>query len=297
MSLSRMGRWARRKPGVRPNLPGRPVRGGTNARSARVRPGRRGRGWWLLGMFLALGVAPIAIQEQWVPGAAVVVRDGAPVVHRWFEIREVTVSGHSQLTQAEVLARLGLRPGDSLVSIRTAQLEERLAAHPWIKEAAVSRVPFHTLSVHLTERRPAAVLKSETHRLLVAEDGQVLSALPEQAEQEGTGLPVLTGIDPRRLMHGDEQPRQAALAGIRLADLLGQSFSGLAEVDVSDPQNAVAYVRGLRFQFGPSPFEDTWDRYRKLEPAFRASLGGEGGEGRNEVDLRYPGKVIVRERG
>lgn len=280
-----MSRWTRRKPGVRPNLPGRPVRRAAIGGTSRSRSGKGRRLMLIAGLLLALA-------GGW--GAAVVVREGAPVVHQWFEIREVAVAGHSRLTQPEVLARLGLQPGDSLVSIRTSQLEERLAAHPWIQDVWVSRVPLHTLSVRLTERRPAAALKSATQTLLIAEDGQVLSVLP-QAEE--TGLPILVGIDPRRLIFGDERPRQAALAGIRLADLLGQSFRGQAEVDVSDPQNAVAYVRGLRFQFGPTPFEDKWDRYRKLEPAFRTSLGERQGEGRNDIDLRYPGKVIVRERG
>ncbi len=280
-----MSRWRRRKPGVRPNLPGQPVRRAATGGRSRSRSGHRS---WLGVVMLVL----LALAGGW--GTAVVVPEGAPALHRWFEIREVTLTGHSQLTQAEVLARLGLKPGDSLLSVRTGQLEERVAAHPWVKDVSVSRVPPHTLAVHLTERRPAAVLKSATQTLLMAEDGQVLSVL---SQPEETGLPILTGIDPRRLMFGDERPRQAALAGIRLADLLGQSFRGRAEVDVSDPQNAVAYVRGLRFQFGSTPFEDKWDRYRKLEPAFRASLGERQAEGRNEIDLRYPGKVIVRERG
>lgn len=280
-----MSWWNRCILGLRPNRRRRLVSRAPSTGGLHARSNRRGRHRSVIWVLLALA-------GGW--GLAVAVREGTPVVHSWLEIREVTVTGHSHLTQGEVIARLGLRPGDSLVSVRTAQLEARLTAHPWIKAASVRRVPFHTLSVHLTERQPAAVLESGTQMLLVGEDGQALATL---SEPEETGLPILIGINPRQLLHGDERLRQVALVGIRLANLIEQSFLGRTEVDVSDPQNVVAYVRGLRFQFGSMPFRDKWDRYKKLEPALRANLGDRGNAVRNEIDLRYPDRVIVRERG
>jgi len=66
-------------------------------------------------------------------------------------------------------------------------------------------------------------------------------------------------------------------------------------VDVGRPDRQVATVRGRRFHFAPSSVEEQWRRYQQVERAVRASGGREMSHG--DIDLRYQGKVIIRERG
>jgi cell division protein FtsQ len=252
-------------------------------------------GWVLLGL-VAIGVTGWGVIEAY--------RYGKPIVNEWLEVREVTVTGTSQVTRQEVLDLLALQPGETLLSVHVRDLVEHLLAHPWIKEATVRRVVPHTLAVSIEERQAAAVLKAPSAPLLLDGEGHVLTVLAEADEPD---LPLLTGIDPKALMLGEALSRQAAQAGIRLASLLGNEFQGRPEVDMGNPENAIVYLQGLRFQFGPSSFEEKWRRYRKITthcmqpgngcPTLR--VGAEGGQGdlRNDIDLRYPGKVIVRERG
>jgi cell division protein FtsQ len=217
----------------------------------------------------------------------------APYVVRWFEVREITLTGANQVTRSEVLERLALRPGQTMFSINPRRLAIRVQSHPWIKQATVRRVLPHTLTIDLVERRAAAVLHSASMALLLDEEGHALSVLPPANDP---GLPVLVGINPKGVLEKESRPLQAAQRGIELAGLLGRTFQGRPEVDVENPDNVVAYVEGLRLQFGESPFDEKWDRFQKLEPYLPEGRPGRG-EVRSDINLRYPGKVIVRDRG
>jgi cell division protein FtsQ len=212
-----------------------------------------------------------------------------PIVAGWFEIREVRVTGLRTVTREEVLDRLQLDARATLLSVSPGPLGARVAEHPWVKSASVSRLPLHALSVEIVERRPAAVLKTPSASFLLDEEGTVLTALAEHEHEE---LPVMVGVDHKRLLLGDVQLRRVAQHWIKLAGLLAQSMDGRAEIDVSDPEHAVAYVRGMRFQFGPAPLDEQWERYRAVEPVRRAGTG----KGQPDIDLRFSDKVIVRER-
>jgi cell division protein FtsQ len=212
-----------------------------------------------------------------------------PVAAGWFEIREVRVVGLRTVARDEVLGRLQLETRATLLSVSPSQLEARVSGHPWIKTASISRFPLHALSVEITERRPAAVLKTPSAAFLLDDEGTVLTALAEHEHEE---LPVVVGVDHKRLLQGDAHLRRVAQNGIKLAGLLAQSLDGRAEIDVSDPEHAVAYVQGMRFQFGPAPLDEQWERYRAVEPARRVGAG----KGRSDIDLRFSDKVIVRER-
>jgi cell division protein FtsQ len=227
-------------------------------------------------------------------GAMIGYREAAPHVAKWFAVREITVSGANQVTRREVLERLALTPNETLLSLNARRLAIRLESHPWIKHATISRVLPHTVAVQIVERRAAAVLRAPSMTLLLDDEGHALSILPTTNDP---GLPVLVGINPKGVLGKEAQPLQAAQRGIELASLLERTFDGRPEVDVANPENAVAYVEGLRLQFGASPFQEKWDRYQKVEQYLPAGGGHARGEGRNDIDLRYPGKVIVRDRG
>lgn len=130
--------------------------------------------------------------------------------------------------------------------------------------------------------------------ILVDDEGQVLSVLPPANDPD---LPVLIGVNPKGVIEKERRFVHAVQRGVELAGLLGRTFQGRPQVDVGNPDNVVAYVEGLKLQFGSSSFEEKWDRYQKLEPHLSEQAGPTRREAHNEIDLRYPGKVIVRERG
>ncbi|MGH7236656.1 MAG: cell division protein FtsQ/DivIB [Nitrospiraceae bacterium] len=298
--------WGGQKAAARPNRVMRPGPSVGRTGSRRGGLGLVRRVWWLavwMAMVVSLGWA-----AGWLH------REAGPLVAGWFQIREVTVVGAATLSRQEVVERLGLQPGETFLSVDVKKLTDRLEAHPWIKEATVSRRLPQTLVVGITERRPVAVLRTPSWALLLDADAHALSALKDS---EDPGLPVLVGIDPKAFLLGTTQSREAAQIGIKVASLVGHALHDRPEVDMGHADRAVAYVKGLRFQFSPSSVEEQWDRYRRIEHALRTGIGvmqgkkiahcalypvqetrqQRPGNGCPEIDLRYPGKVIVRERG
>ena len=248
-------------------------------------PGRRGYGGRARRILRATLWTVAASLGAWT--AVVAYEATGPLLAGTFVIREVRVTGLRTVTRDEVLDRLQLESRATLLSVSPAQLEARVSAHPWVRSAEISRLPFHVLSVEVAERRPAAVLRTPSSAFLLDDEGAVLTVLAEHEHEE---LPVVVGLDHKRLLQGDAQLRHAAESGITLAGLLAQSLDGRAEIDLSDPEHAVAYVHGMRFQFGPAPLEEQWERYRAVDPVRRA------GKGQTDIDLRFSDKVIVRER-
>ncbi|MGQ0809710.1 MAG: cell division protein FtsQ/DivIB [Nitrospiraceae bacterium] len=221
-------------------------------------------------------------------------QDVAPLLQRSFAIREVTIQGLHHVSQQDVRDRLGLRAGATLWSVYLPQLADRLRAIPWIKEATITRIPFHELRVVVVERKPAAVARTTSDNLLVDDEGYILSVMG--ADDDST-LPALSGLDPKRMLRGEAAVRQAAKAGIELATLMAGTLSGRAEVDAGDPTNLVATMSGLRFQFGSASVEEQWQRFRQVHARLRVAAFDGKTRGPSEIDLRYSGRVIVRERG
>jgi hypothetical protein len=194
------------------------------------------------------------------------------------------------VTRDEVLDRLQVPLGTSLLSVNPADLERRLSAHPRIKTATVRRVLPHRLVVELREREPAAVLRTFSSAFLIDAEGAILSTVSEDADE---ALPVIIGINDTRVLANDTRWQRAVQDGIKLAGWLTEVLDGRPEIDLSDPAHAVVSIQDLRIQFGSMPLEEQWRRFRLVDPVGR-SVPANGGM---EIDLRFSNKVIVRERG
>jgi cell division protein FtsQ len=212
-----------------------------------------------------------------------------------FTIQEIFTSGLSRVSRDEILARVHLAPSETLLTVSPKAIEGHLKTHPWIREARVSRKWFHALAVDIQERHPAAILRTSTESLLVDGEGVVLTGL---STADAIGLPVLMGLDGNRLREGESRTREVAQRGLRLAAVMGHSSDEMPLIDLREPENAIGYLQDLRFDFGSTGFEEKWARYHRIQAAVRPSPMVAGGTDlRRAIDLRYPGKVIIRERG
>jgi cell division protein FtsQ len=217
-----------------------------------------------------------------------------PFLARLLEIQEVTVEGVRRIDKQEVLDLIKLKPGIPLHHVVLSGIEERVESHPWIKEATAVRVPFHELHISVIERVPTAVVRAGSENVLSDAEGHVLARL---AQEDDDSLPLVTGVDLKGLLRGDEAVRQTVVSGIELAKLVGQTYEGRLQINAANPENLVASVRGVRFYFGEGSVGDQWDRFQRVKPAVKTLAFDEGGDGANDVDLRYDNRVVVRERG
>jgi cell division protein FtsQ len=217
-----------------------------------------------------------------------------PAFQQLLEIKAITVDGLYHLDKQQVLDLAKVKPGAALHHIVTTVIKEQVEAHPWVKAAEVTRVPFHELRISVSERKPAAIVRTESQNFLCDEDGYVLSKL---GQLDDAALPLVTGIDLQGLLQGTESVRHAVVSGIELAKVVGQSFEGRLQVLADNPSNLVALVQGMRFQFGDEALKEQWDRFRRVKPTLKArNIDGQG-RGVSEVDLRYENRIIVREGG
>ena len=237
---------------------------------------------------------------QWIVGLAVLAwgltmltREMGPVFQGWLEIRDIEVEGIHRVTKPEVLERLVLKPGMGLHQISTSFLAERVRTHAWIKEATVERRPPHLLHVTIVERTPAAIIRTGADHWLSDESGYLLAQLGRQDDQM---LPLLIGLDTQSLQHGEAGTRNAVQSGIVLAKLIANTLDGRVEVDLTKFSNVVASANGVRFQFGDDSLVDQWERFRKVNPSFKAAPSDDRKRTVSEIDLRYDNRVIVREK-
>lgn len=239
-------------------------------------------GGWIAGGLVAGWVIVIAAREM------------GPILQQGLEIREVQVNGMHHVTKQEVLDRLALKPGIALHQISASYFAERLRVHPWIKNASVERMPPHTLSITVLERKPAAIVRTSSGNFLSDEEGSVLSQL---GTQDDPTYPLLIGFDAKALGQREVRVRQTVQSGVVLAGMIATAFDGRVEIDATNPSNLVALTKGVRFQFGSAALRDQWERFRKVRSSLKlAALDGKKRDV-SEVDLRYDNRVIVRERG
>lgn len=222
------------------------------------------------------------------------VKYSGPALQTLLEIQTITIEGDHRIDKQKVLELAKVKPGTGLHHIVTRVIKEQLESHPWVKEAEVTRVPFHELRISLVERVPAAVIRADSQNFLTDAEGHVLARL---GETDDDALPLVTGIDAKGLLEGTESVRQVIASGIELAHLVGQTFDGRLQVNAENPSNLVALVQGVRFKFGEEAVGEQWVRFRHVKPTLK-TLNFDGHRHRaSEVDLRYENRIIVREGG
>jgi len=236
----------------------------------------------------------MAVVGAMVWAATMGVQQAGPFLQQLLEIHTVTVDGLHRVERKEILDLAGVKPGMPIHHVLTSAVKARLEAHPWIKEAVVDRVPLHEVRIAVVERKPAVVVRAGGENFLSDKQGYVLARL---AQTDDGSLPMVTGIDPKKLLRGDGAVRQTVAAGVELARLMGLAYEGRLHVNAADPENLVASVRGVQFHFGEDGLGDQWQRFQQVMPAMK-TLNFDGAvDGASDVDLRYENRVVVRERG
>ena len=208
-----------------------------------------------------------------------------------FEVRRVEITGLQRLSHGDLAPLIGVDPSMRLFEVDLEALKGRLLTHPWIKEVQIRKTYPDTLAVRVFERLPIAVVEEDFRKILVDDTGRALGEAGESA------WPVLQGIDLAALREGDPDQQAAFLKAMTLLSLMEQGRTvptphGTPDsitIDVGYPKEAVLEQDGYRIRFGEEDFREKWERYRLVESDMAKRKGHI-----KEVDLRFPGQVIVR---
>jgi cell division septal protein FtsQ len=222
----------------------------------------------------------------------------------WWSARPQTLSsisvlGAERLSGEEVAAATGLEKGSRLGDLSAAELESRLAAHPWIREAQVAVLPTGTLIVEVVEEVAEAVLRGESGDHFVDRSG-VEFARVEPAEAAGAAaLPLLVGggADPETLGLGlaiAARIEEIALPDFEEPDLPHRGLELWLPSAAPDPSLGFVLRRagGSEVILGNddvATVHERLDRLARLLESDQMEL-----EETTAIDLRFAGQAVLR---
>ncbi|NEX92570.1 cell division protein FtsQ/DivIB [Caulobacter sp. 17J65-9] len=178
--------------------------GKTTSRSARPAPrgGRQphadgGRVPPKLGIAVALGVVVLGITLTMATGgraqafsAAVGQGVDNQLAAMGFKLKAVHIKGASPEALPYVQRALNLRRGQPLARLDLAEVQGRVKAVGWVKDAKVVRLLPDTLVISITERERLAVWQHEGRAAVIDAEGQVI---PEADPGRFPDLPLVVG--------------------------------------------------------------------------------------------------------
>ena len=226
-----------------------------------------------------VGVIAIAVVIALDLPAKAMTQAGEAVGRAGFTVKRVDVKGLSQMDSAPVYAIAAGQKTMAMPLVDVHAIRARLLRYGWVKDARVSRRLPDTLAIDIVERQPAALWQDKQRLALIDAEGVVLDRVPVNKMPD---LPLLIG--------------PGANARARELDRL------LDEVPTLKPQLASATWVGRRrwdlsFQTGetvalPEGAPAALDALGKFAKMDRSA--GLLGRGLVRIDLRVPGKMIVR---
>jgi len=213
-----------------------------------------------------------------------------------FAIASFEIAGNERRPSEALAAESGLVRGTNIFVADLNAAREKLLHDPWILDASFLRRLPGTVVIHVTERRPAALVAlDETY--LAAADGTPFKKLDAD---DPVDLPVVTGITPE-LYGGDRDGATRAIGrAIDLAAEYDRSPLGkrapLQEVHVGADGRFTLVVghAGIELVLGGAPFR------RKLDLASRVVGELERRGGKPDAVMldseSRPDRVVVRMR-
>lgn len=232
---------------------------------------------WMFGLFAA-GAVALALVALDVP-AKIGTAAGEAVGEAGFRVRSVDIQGIRRMDSKPVSQIALDQKSMAMPLVDVADIRQRLLHYGWVKDARVSRRLPDTLVIDIVEREPAALWQDEQRLSLIDAEGVVLDRVPISAMPD---LPLLIGPG------ANAQSRQldallAAVPSLR-PQLESASWVGKRRWD-------------LNFQSGETVALPEGQPEAKAALAKFARLdktAGLLGRGIVRIDLRLPGKMVVR---
>lgn len=232
---------------------------------------------WAFGLF-ALGTAAVAAAAVDLPGRAWA-GFGEAMGEAGFKVKSVDVTGVRHMDSKPVFAIALDQKSTAMPLVDVAAIRRRLLGYGWVKDARVSRRLPDTLVIDIVEREPAALWQANHDLRLIDAEGVVLEKVKVT---EMPDLPLLVGPGANRQSRALEQLLAAAPA-------------------LKPQLESAAWVSqrrwDLHFQTGETLALPEGERDARAALAKFAKLersSGLLGRGIVRIDLRVPGKLIVR---
>jgi cell division protein FtsQ len=164
-----------------------------------------------------IGLALLAVVGVGLAIWAIVALYQAPI----FTVDRVIVAGARHYTRSQILGIADLPDEATLLRLRVSDIERRLEADPWIRDAVLDRDFPDTVRISVVEREPGAVVDAGGTALWVASsDGRWLG----MRSAEDTGLVVVRDVPSIAPRPGAAIAESEVTNAVRVVDGLSQSL-------------------------------------------------------------------------
>jgi hypothetical protein len=201
-----------------------------------------------------------------------------------FRLQSVAVDGATRVETAWVAAAVGTLRGRPLLLVSLAEVEQRLARHPWVAGAAIRKDLPSRLVVEISERRPAALAARAGGWTWIDREGRPIA-------------PVAPGeVADRYLRFTGRVERPTWVAAVLgAAERLRQRGPAWArdiqELEVLGPGDFAVRTPALPFRllFHAARLDEATANLTRHLPEILAHT-----EGIEAVDLRFARQIVIR---
>jgi cell division protein FtsQ len=234
--------------------------------------GSIGRGVFAVARVLAKLLVLIGLLVVLVGGGRLAIRH--VVASPQFALETIQVSGQGKASEQEIIAISGVSPGDRLLALDTDAIAARVAEHPWVAEARVSRRLPAGLSIDVVERKAAAAVNLGGLYLVDGSGRPFKRATPAEA----VGLPVITGIERSQYVDHREPSEAAFREALGIITAWGKNprRPTLSEVNVAPRHGFTVFLAdgGAEVRLGRSEYDRKLARLDQILEAVKASGAG-----------------------
>jgi cell division protein FtsQ len=211
-----------------------------------------------------------------------------------FALATITIEGNSRATRDSIVHLSGVIEGQNLLVLDASAIERMIEAHPWVKNANVTRAFPRSLSIEIEEHEPVALV-ALGHLYYADSTGAIVK---RYAPGENEKLPIITGLSREDIETDDGEAKAKLVSAIdfvaELKLIMKKEMPSLAEVHL-DPAIGLSFVLSEEDQtviVGHAPYTTSIERYVKVRAALaekgvRASRIVIGGD-------RRPDRAIAR---
>jgi cell division protein FtsQ len=212
------------------------------------------------------------------------------------DVKNIEIIGNQRFSRDQILEMAQLDARTNLLALRPSAVELTLEAHPWIASVELERRWPNHLVLHLTERRPLALVQLE-ELYYTDRNGSLFKPTPDDPHD----FPVITGLTREHFSAGESPPSELVVQVIKLLALFQEApepltSSQVAEIHVDPERGFTLYLSGLKTALDLG-FTDLPEKVKKLPQVwpFLLQRGYLARTGR--INFDHPHRLLLSLKG
>ena len=171
----------------------------------------------------------------------------------FFYVSEINVVGNNVVSKELIISSSGIEIGDNIFSVSGKKAAQWLGINYLIASAEIVKEYPDKITIHVIERRPAALIPFSGGFLRIDKYGVVLARLKSIDKADYLIFTGVTDFNPG-IVPGTKITDEVIKHGLHILEQLpADSMDFIKEIDITDPQNIICYSTGnLEIRIGDS---------------------------------------------